>query len=150
MVEVRDVEASKRLTASDEPKIIVSASGMATGGRVVHHLARFLAEPTSAVVLVGYQAQGTRGQALLGGARELKMLGPLRPGAGGDRQPARLQRPRRRGRADGMAADRRADRHAGVFVVHGELGPARILARRIEDELDWSAIVPQLDETLRL
>ncbi len=75
IVEVRDVEASKRLTASDEPKIIISASGMATGGRVVHHLARYLAEPESSVVLVGYQADGTRGRALLGGARELKMLG---------------------------------------------------------------------------
>ena len=74
VIEVRDVQASKRLTASDD-QIIVSASGMATGGRVVHHLARFLEEPTSSVVLVGYQAQGTRGQALLGGATQLKMLG---------------------------------------------------------------------------
>ena len=149
VVEVRDVEASKRLTASDEPKIIISASGMATGGRVVHHLARFLAEPTSSVALVGYQAHGTRGQALLGGARELKMLGRyVRVRAEIVNLPAFSVH------ADAdelMAWLRTASRPPqGVFVVHGELGPARTLARRIEDELDWTAIVPQLDETVRL
>jgi metallo-beta-lactamase family protein len=149
VVEVRDVEASKRLTASDEPKIIVSASGMATGGRVVHHLARFLEEPTCSVVLVGYQAQGTRGQALLGGATQLKMLGRyVRVRAEIVNMPAFSVH------ADSdelMAWLRTASRPPrGVFLVHGELGPARTLARRIEEELDWHAVVPQLDETLRL
>ena len=73
--EVQDVQASKRLSGSREPKVIIAASGMATGGRVVHHLAAFLPDERSSVVLVGYQAPGTRGQMLLAGARELKMHG---------------------------------------------------------------------------
>ena len=149
VVEVRDVEASKRLTASDEPKIIIAASGMATGGRVVHHLARFLSEPTSSVILVGYQAEGTRGQALLGGARELKMLGQyVRVRAEIVNLPAFSVH----ADADELMAWLRtaSGRPRGVFVVHGEPGPARTLAGRIEDELDWSAIVPHLDETVRL
>ncbi len=149
IVEVRDVEASKRLTASDEPKIIISASGMATGGRVVHHLARFLTEPESSVLLVGYQAAGTRGQQLLSGARELKMLGQyVRVRAEIVNLPAFSVH----ADADELLAWLRTAtrRPKGVFVVHGEPGPARTLASRIEDELDWTAIVPQLDETVRL
>ena len=122
---------------------------MATGGRVVHHLARFLTEPTSSVLLVGYQAAGTRGQQLLGGARELKMLGQyVRVRAEIVNLPAFSVH----ADADELLAWLRTAtrRPKGVFVVHGEPGPARTLASRIEDELDWTAIVPQLDETVRL
>ena len=122
---------------------------MATGGRVVHHLARFLSEPTSSVILVGYQAAGTRGQALLGGVRELKMLGQyVRVRAEIVNLPAFSVH----ADADELLAWLRTASRAprGVFVVHGEPGPARVLAGRIEDELDWPAIVPRLDETVRL
>jgi len=73
--EVRDVEGSKALADVRTPSIIVSASGMATGGRVVHHLARLLPDHRSSVLLVGFQAVGTRGRLLAEGAQELKMLG---------------------------------------------------------------------------
>src|SRR5215204_1229942 len=73
--EVRDVEGSIALNRPDEPSIVISASGMATGGRVVHHLAHQLPDNRNTVVLVGYQAQGTRGRQLIDGAQELKMLG---------------------------------------------------------------------------
>src|SRR5881409_1862944 len=58
---------------------IVSSSGMAAGGRVLHHLAQRLPDPGTTVLLVGFQAQGTRGRALEDGARELKMLGQVVP-----------------------------------------------------------------------
>jgi metallo-beta-lactamase family protein len=77
--EVFDVEGSKALASAPHPAVIVSASGMATGGRVVHHLARLLPDPRNTVLLVGYQAEGTRGRSLLDGARQVKLLGRYVP-----------------------------------------------------------------------
>ena len=73
--EVRDVEGSKALNHPARRRIIISASGMASGGRVVHHLAHLLPDARNTVLLVGYQAEGTRGRRLLDGATELKLLG---------------------------------------------------------------------------
>lgn len=75
ITEVHDVEESKSLAAIRVPCIIVSASGMATGGRVVHHLARLLPDHRNTVLLVGFQAPGTRGRSLADGARSVRMLG---------------------------------------------------------------------------
>ena len=69
------VEESKRINESRFPTIIVSSSGMATGGRVVHHLAQRLPDPKNQVVLIGFQAPGTRGAAIKAGARTVKIFG---------------------------------------------------------------------------
>lgn len=71
----RTVADSKRLSGMPGPRIIISASGMLTGGRVLHHLRDRLSEPENLILLVGYQAAGTRGRALLDGARTLRMHG---------------------------------------------------------------------------
>jgi metallo-beta-lactamase family protein len=75
----RTVEESKRLNDTDGPGIVVAGSGMATGGRTLHHLKRLLPDPRTTVLLVGYQAAGTRGRLLKDGTRELKMLGTTVP-----------------------------------------------------------------------
>jgi metallo-beta-lactamase family protein len=75
----RSVEESKRLNDLKGPRIIVSSSGMLTGGRVLHHLRRLMPDPKNLLVLVGYQAAGTRGRALQDGARTLKMHGEIIP-----------------------------------------------------------------------
>jgi metallo-beta-lactamase family protein len=72
---VRTIEQSKALNSLTMPSIIISASGMATGGRVVHHLRQRLDDPRNAVVFVGYQAQGTRGRLLQDGARQIEIYG---------------------------------------------------------------------------
>ena len=79
LIEARSVEASKAINDERGPAIIVSASGMATGGRVLHHLARRLPDARNRVLLVGFQAAQTRGAKLLAGARTLKMLGRYVP-----------------------------------------------------------------------
>ncbi len=79
VTEVRDVRDSKGLAGVRGPCIIVSASGMATGGRVIHHLDRLLPNPRNTVVLAGFQAPGTRGRQLADGAGEVKMLGRYVP-----------------------------------------------------------------------
>ncbi len=79
VTEVRQVRDSKALANLNGPVILVSASGMATGGRVIHHLKRLLPDPRNTVLLVGFQAPGTRGRRLAEGAREVKMLGGYVP-----------------------------------------------------------------------
>lgn len=76
--ESRTVEQSKEISARLGPMVIISASGMATGGRILHHLAQRLGDDRNAVMLAGFQAPGTRGDALRQGAREIKMLGQHR------------------------------------------------------------------------
>ncbi len=73
------VDDSKAINRAQYPYIVISASGMATGGRVLHHLKRELPNPASAVTLVGYQAGGTRGSRLLNGEEEIKIHGEWWP-----------------------------------------------------------------------
>jgi metallo-beta-lactamase family protein len=142
---VRDAAESVRLNKPDQPCIIVSASGMATGGRVVHHLAHQLDDPRNCVVLTGYQAEGTRGRQLLDGARHLKMYGryvPVRAEvvyvpdfsvhADADELVAWVR--------SGVGLPRT------VYCVHGEPHAAEALARRVEAELGVCAVVPREGE----
>src|SRR5690606_33229089 len=76
---VRDVQESKALDMSPMPKIIVSASGMATGGRVLHHLKHYAPDPRSTILFAGYQAAGTRGAAMVAGADKVKIHGEYIP-----------------------------------------------------------------------
>jgi metallo-beta-lactamase family protein len=147
--EVRDVEGSKKLNHPARPSIVVSASGMGTGGRVVHHLAHYLPDSRNTVVLVGFQAEGTRGRQLLDGVRELKMLGRY------VRVRAEIvDLPAFSVHADGdellrwiAAAEGQPD---SVYVVHGEPAASRALVNAIEDTLDWTAIAPHHAERVRL
>lgn len=75
LFETQSVSDSKALNHLKRPAIIIAASGMATGGRVIHHLARLLPDSNNTVILVGFQAPGTRGRSLLDGAPSVKMQG---------------------------------------------------------------------------
>jgi metallo-beta-lactamase family protein len=149
LVEVHDAEESKRLTASGEPCIIVAGSGMATGGRVIHHLKKMLPDPRNSVALVGYQAEGTRGRSLLDGETDLKIHG----------QYVRVRAEVADVTGFSVHADADELMHwigacerppKGVFVVHGEPQASAALARRISSELDWTAVAPSYGERLLL
>jgi len=138
----RSVEDSKRLNDTDGPGIILAGSGMATGGRILHHLKRLLPDPRTTVLLVGYQAAGTRGRRLQEGVRELKMLGVMVPVR------ARI----RASDAYSAHADRgEILRWLGGFrrppdmtyVVHGEAAAAKALRDAITTELGWKAAVAE-------
>lgn len=149
LVEVRDTEGSKRIDRQPVPGVVVSASGMATGGRVLHHLARFLPDRRATIVLVGYQAEGTRGRLLAEGARQVKLLGQYVPvRADVAVLPELSVHADRRELLDWLRThDGDPD---GAFVVHGELDAARALRSRITDDLGWPAIVPHAGERVRL
>ncbi|HKK08452.1 MAG TPA: MBL fold metallo-hydrolase, partial [Gemmatimonadota bacterium] len=135
---VRSVEASKALVARRDPMVVVSASGMLTGGRVLHHLRAVAPDPDSTVLLVGYQAPGTRGAALLGGAERIKMFGeyvPVRCEVGSlGLFSAHADR-------DGLLAwlGRAPSPPGRTYLVHGEPVAADALRLAIEESLGWPA-----------
>ena len=142
---VNTPEESKRLAQLHVPSILISASGMATGGRVLHHLKRLLPDPANHVVFAGFQAGGTRGAHLVGGAREVKIHGEWHPVNASVTQ------------LDGFSAHADADELLDwmrrlhrppqqVYVVHGEPEAADRLRHRIVDELGWPARVPEHGE----
>jgi metallo-beta-lactamase family protein len=146
---VRTSEASRALQGLRGPAIIVSASGMATGGRVLHHLKRLGPDHRNSIVLAGYQAGGTRGARLQAGERRLRIHGvdvAVRA------EIVSIAGMSAHADADQLlqwlaTAPRRPD---SVFVDHGEPGPADALRRRIEKELGWVATVPRLGQAFDL
>ncbi|HSJ25325.1 MAG TPA: MBL fold metallo-hydrolase [Longimicrobiales bacterium] len=142
-------EESKAIDRRSGPMIIISASGMATGGRVLFHIRRFADDPRNTIVLVGHQAAGTRGSALQQGARELKMHG------------VRVSVHAEVVSLHGLSAHADADELMAwlgtaprpprkVFVTHGEPSAADALRFRIQDELGWPALVPEHGQVVDL
>ena len=149
LVEVRDVQDSKAIAQTRFPVIIVSASGMATGGRVLHHLARLLPDRRNSVILVGFQAAGTRGRALADGAREIKLLGSyVRVRAEIVDLPS-FSVHADHGELLGWLGSATSEPDA-TYLVHGEPDAASALHDAIEDDLDWEAVVPRHLERVRL
>lgn len=146
---VRTAEASKELTGRRGPKIVLAASGMLSGGRVLHHLATDAPDRRNTIVITGFQAAGTRGEALLNGARDVKVYGgyvPVRAEVATMRSLS--------AHADGdelLAWFGQADwRPRGVSVVHGEASAADTFRRRLRDQLGWRASVPAFGDEVDL
>lgn len=140
---------SKALNAQQGPGIIVSASGMATGGRVLHHLAQWLPDPASSVILVGYQGAGTRGRRLQDGEKQIKIHGRMVPVRADIENVSSLS-----AHADSdeimrwLRGFKRAPRK--TFVVHGEIGSSTALRDRVVGELGWDVVIPKYQEVVEL
>jgi metallo-beta-lactamase family protein len=147
--EVRDPRASRALCEAPGPFVVVSASGMATGGRVLHHLIERLPDPRNSVLLVGYQVRGTRGHRLLSGERVVKMLGRYVPVRAEIRDLSAFSVHADASELVGWLA--RAPRPPrGVFAVHGEPSASAALAARVERELGWPTVAARDGEVIRL
>jgi metallo-beta-lactamase family protein len=139
---VRSVEASKALNEDPAPKIIISASGMATGGRVLHHLKRFAPDPRNTILFSGFQAAGTRGAAMLGGTESIKIHGEYIPVRA---EVVNLPMLSAHADADELLRWLRGFRRPPqmTFITHGEPTASDVLRRRIQDELGWPCKVPE-------
>ncbi len=149
LVELRTVEESKTVNNPTQSCIIISASGMATGGRVVHHLRQMLPNPKHLVLLVGYQSVGTRGRALIDGAKEVKMHGEYVPVRARVEQLGEFSV-----HADSnelLAWLKTASIAPNqVFVVHGEAGVAESFSEQIHAKLGWKSVAPKDGESYPL
>ncbi|MCL4532075.1 MAG: MBL fold metallo-hydrolase [Actinobacteria bacterium] len=146
---VRTPEVSRALDERDGPMVIISASGMATGGRVLHHLEAFLDDPRATVLFVGFQADGTRGRSLLDGASHLKLLG----------HEVRVRAAIRQ--IDGFSAHAGRDEilrwlsgfqrpPATTFLIHGEEKATESLAEELHARFRWKTEIPTLHQTVEL
>lgn len=146
---VNTVEESKRLNELREPMVVISASGMATGGRVVHHLKAFAPDARNTILFVGFQAGGTRGAAMLDGAGAIKIHGdyvPVRAEVVSmDNLSAHADYVEILGWLEHFEASPRK-----TFITHGEPGAADALRRRIEENLGWHTVMPEYRETVQL
>jgi metallo-beta-lactamase family protein len=143
---VREAEKSKALDVEPMPKILISASGMATGGRILHHLKHYGPDHRNTILFAGFQAGGTRGAALVGGAKTLKIHGqqvPIRADV------ENLHMFSAHADADEILGWLRLFKKAPTktFVTHGEPSASDALRQRIQEELHWECEVPDyLDE----
>ena len=138
---VRSGDESARLTTDPTPKIIISASGMATGGRVLHHLEHYAPDAKNTILLTGFQAGGTRGAALLAGADTIKLHGKHIPVHAEIR--SLLMMSAHADQADLLrwaAGFKAPPRQA--FIVHGEPSGADVLRQKLEENLHWHCAVP--------
>ncbi|OVE80456.1 hypothetical protein BVY02_00145 [bacterium J17] len=145
----KSVESSKSLNELQGSRIIISASGMVTGGRVLHHMIQWLGNEDTTVLFVGFQANGTRGSIIQSGAKEVKIFGKyvrIRANietisglsAHGDRE----ELLRWLGSCTGVPAE--------VKVVHGEPESSRAFAFALESRLDWKAKPAEYLETVEI
>ncbi len=146
---VTTVEESKRLNAATDPCIIISASGMATGGRVLHHLKSLAPNPKNLILFVGFQAAGTRGEAIVRGTDYVKIHGqsiPIRAEIAS---------------IDTLSAHADADEILNwlksfseppkmTFITHGEPLASEMLRKKIEEELRWPCTIPDYLQTVTL
>lgn len=138
---INSARDSKALVENDAPAVIVASSGMATGGRVVHHLFAGLPDPRNTVLFVGFQAAGTRGRQMVDGARHVKIFGQHVP------VHARIEK------IDGMSSHADAAEiirwlrtfpraPKATYLVHGEVVAQGALKARITKELGWNVGIP--------
>lgn len=149
MTTVSSPQQSKELVASRQPAIVIASSGMATGGRVIHHLEALLPHDRNTVLFVGYQAAGTRGRALVDGAKEVRLKGRDIP------VNARIEQ------IDSMSAHADAAEMlkwlsgfkrppAMTYLVHGEPPALEALQQRIRTELGWPVAIAEYEQQVRI
>ena len=143
---VSSTDESKALASRHGPMVILSASGMATGGRVLHHLEQHAGKHRNMIILTGYQAPGTRGATLASGARSVRIHGH---DVAVEAEIVSLQSASAHADGNQLLDWLRSmpTAPAQVYVVHGERQASDVLRARIEHELGWRALVPEHGST---
>jgi metallo-beta-lactamase family protein len=139
---IESVEESKALNESKGPMVIISASGMATGGRILHHLKAFAPDRNNSIVLTGFQAAGTRGEALLSGVKEVKIHGQMVPVQA---QIFSLENLSAHADCHELISwlQKSKIKPKNTFVTHGEPLASESFRQQLQSQLDWLAEVPK-------
>lgn len=146
---INTVDESKAIDQSVVPKIIISASGMATGGRVLHHIKVFAPDHRNTILFTGYQAGGTRGDRLVRGEKKIKLLGQW---VNNHAQVENLTNTSAHADYEEimMMLKRFKKPPRKVFITHGEPEARESLKRLIETELNWSCMTPNYLDKVKL
>jgi metallo-beta-lactamase family protein len=148
---VRTPDESKVLDRMPNARIIVSASGMATGGRVLHHLHALAGDPKNIILFTGYQAAGTRGADLVAGIDQIKIHGDyVKVNAQVRILGSYSAHADYRELLSWLAARESKKKPKRVFLTHGEPGSCDSLRRYISDRFQWECEIPALGETTEL
>nr|WP_245585090.1 thymidine phosphorylase [Solimonas flava] len=146
---VNTVDDSKRLNERHGPMVIIAGSGMATGGRVVHHLKAFASDPVNTILLAGFQAGGTRGAALLEGAKSIRIHGEYVAVRAEVESLTNLSAHADAGEIlDWLSHFERPPQE--TFVTHGEPQAADAMRQRIEARYGWKVTVPEHLQSVEL
>jgi metallo-beta-lactamase family protein len=146
---IRAVDDSKRLNTLLGPMVLIAASGMAEGGRILHHLANGIGDPKNCVLFVGFQAENTLGRRILDGARQVKIFGDMYEvraeieSIGGYSAHADRNELRTWVKMVGGPIRR-------AFVVHGEAGPGAAMAQILREEGVAEVVIPQMGQSFDL
>ncbi len=145
----RRPQESREIGETDEPKIVISASGMASGGRVLHHLKAMAPNPVNTILIPGFQAAGTRGEAIVHGADSVKIHGEYVPIRAEVVHTDTLSAHADYGEIlDWLGSVREPPRR--TFVTHGEPAASDAMRRRLTEEFGWKADVPELGDQVAL
>ncbi|MFH1830498.1 MAG: MBL fold metallo-hydrolase [Pseudomonadota bacterium] len=149
LIQVQDPEESKKLNHLKEPAIIISSSGMMTGGRILHHLKAYLPDPNSTLVVTGFQAMGTRGRAILDGAKAIKIHGmPVTVSAELEFIESLSAHADYNDIIRWLKGFKEAPKT--TFLVHGEQKACAAMQEHIKEELGWNVMIPKYLEKFEL
>ncbi|MDP3697057.1 MAG: MBL fold metallo-hydrolase [Candidatus Taylorbacteria bacterium] len=144
-------QESKAINEVRGPKVIIAGSGMSLGGRIIYHELRYLPDPNSTILFVGYQVEGSPGRQILDGKKEIKLLGKHIPvncsvrvieGYSAHADQAML--------LDWVGKAKKDGNLKKVFVTHGEYHSSSVLSQKIKDKLNVDAVVPAMGDGFEL
>ncbi|MFY9308266.1 MAG: MBL fold metallo-hydrolase [Bacteroidia bacterium] len=146
---IKTMQETVKLAADKNAKIVIAGSGMGTGGRVLTYFQQFLGDPSATILLVGYQAEGTRGRALLEGAKEIKLYGKYYSVKAKIENVEGLSaHADQKGLIDWM--NQLKKKPEKIFIVHGEAQSADALRVKIKDVYGWDGVIPSLNEIIKI
>ncbi len=146
---IRTIQETYKLAASNTPKIIIAGAGMASGGRVLTYFVQYLGNPTATILFTGYQAEGTRGRALLEGASEVKIFGKYFPVKANIESIEGLSaHADQKGLMNWLSGLKTAPTQ--LFIVHGEKAASEALREKIQEVYTWKSIIPELNQVFEM
>lgn len=146
---VRSADETLQIMDNLSPKVVIAGAGMVSGGRVLGYLQRYIDNPSTTVMLVGYQAEGTRGRDLHEGAKEIKFYGEYYPVKCRVEELTSLSgHADQKGLLDWLSKLEKAPEH--LFLVHGETTAANVLRDKIKETYGWDAEIPEIYQIVEI
>ncbi len=146
---IKTVQETQKLIDDTSPKIVIAGSGMVTGGRVLSYFQKYLPDPNATVLLVGFQAEGTRGRQLLEGASEIKLHGEYyKVNAKIENIQGLSAHADQKGLIDWLNNIKSSPEH--IFIVHGESQAADVFRVKLKDIYGWDAEIAELNQVVTI